>query len=64
MFIKAAPHGQLVKGLVYFFETSMDTDGSAFADDNLFTDDRERKLIKFGVKVVKTTLSSSTGLFG
>lgn len=56
VFIKAAPHGQLVKGLAYFFETAMD------GVEEQQEGEKERKVIKFGIKVAKETLSSSTGI--
>jgi hypothetical protein len=55
VFIKAAPHGSLVKGLGYFFETAMD-------DAEERAGEKERPLIKFGVKLAKETLSSSSGI--
>jgi nucleolar MIF4G domain-containing protein 1 len=56
VFIKAAPHGPLLKGLGYFFETAMEE-----AEDRV-DGERERKVVRFGVKVAKETLSSSSGI--
>lgn len=56
VFVKAAPHGALVKGMGFFFETAMDD-----AEEKV-VGEKERKVLKFGIKVAKETLSSTSGI--
>lgn len=50
VFVKAAPHGSLTKGLGYFFETTMED----VQDQS--TGEREKAVVKFGRKVALETL--------
>lgn len=58
IFVKAAPHAQLVKGLSYFLDLSMDE-----VVENSERD-KEKALLKWGVRVGMETLSMGGGIVG